>query len=285
MPNISTEAQASRVLTVRMRRHYLLCMRISALWVVLLAASSCLPAISDKARQSARINYDIGVTSLNRGEHRDALRALMVAVDEDPDLPEAHNALGLVLHAMGKQQEALKHYQEAVALRDKFSEAYNNKGVLLLDMGRYDDAIADFKVALGNILYNTPYLAEGNMGWAFYKKGDVATAQEHIGNAVATDPQFCRGYQWLARIALEQDHADQVVAHAQRFKRYCVDNASVAASVAPDYKREMQYYLGMGYLKQGQLEPARQQFAECSVRDRDAVGFGSKCRQSLKALH
>lgn len=260
-------------------------MRISRLWVVVLAACSCLPVISDKARQSARINYDIGIASLNRGEHRDALRALLLAVDEDPDLPEVHNALGLVFHAMGKQKEALEHYESAVLLREKFSEAHNNKGVLLLDMGRYDEAISDFKAALGNILYDTPYLAEGNMGWALYKKGDVAASLEHIGNAVATDPQFCRGYQWLARIALDQEHPDQALAQTQRFKRYCVDNTHIAASIAPDYKREMQYYRGMALLKQGLLEPARQQFAECSVRDPDAAGFAGKCRQSLKALH
>ena len=35
----------------------------------------------------------------------------------------------------------------------------------------YDEAIDAFEVALGDILYKTPSLAEGNMGWAYYRMG------------------------------------------------------------------------------------------------------------------
>ena len=250
----------------------------------LVAALACAPVISQKNHDAARIGYDLGIAAFNQGDSREALRSLRTAYSQDPTLPEVHNALGLVYHSLVKQDAALTHYQRAVALRPQFSEAYNNMGTLLLDMGRHDAAVQAFETALRDILYATPHLAEGNMGWAYYQKGETDLALEHIGNAVATDPQFCRGYQWLARIALDRDDAAQMVAQGQRFVRYCLDNAEVAQSVPADYRHEMQYYLALGHLKQGNGRPARELLRQCASTDPDARGFARKCTASLRAL-
>ena len=88
--------------------------------------------------------------------------------------------LGMVYHALEHLDESIGHYEQAVELKPSFSEAHNNMGTVLIDLGRYDDAIDSFKVALGDILYRTPALAEGNMGWAYYKKGrDQKRTQAH----------------------------------------------------------------------------------------------------------
>src|SRR5206468_11932526 len=112
--------------------------------------------------------------------------------------------------------------ERAVALRPNFSEAHNNFGVLLLDMGRYDEAIAHFKIALGDILYATPSLAEGNLGWTYFRKGDAEEGLRHLRNAVALNPKFCRGYGWLAQIELTRNRAEQVVAYCKRYQKHCV---------------------------------------------------------------
>ena len=245
---------------------------------------ACGTAISQKARDTALINYDLGIASFNRGDTREALRVLLSAIQNDPDLPEAHNALGLVYHALDKRDAALEHYEKAVSLRPRFSEAYNNLGTLLLDMGRYDEAIVAFNTALGDILYTTPSLAEGNLGWAYYKKNDVEAAIEHISNAVQTNPLFCRGYEWLSRIAVEQNRPSDIIAYGERFKRHCLDNVHIAGAISADYRREMQYYLAIGHLKQGRREVARTLLSQCAVRDSEASGFAAKCAQSLDAL-
>src|SRR5690606_15868580 len=120
-------------------------------------------------------------------------------------------------HAMDRHELALEHYREAVRLKPKYSEAQNNFGTLLLSIGRYDEAIAAFEVALSDILYPTPSLAEGNMGWAYYKSGNTDQAVRHLRNAVAADTKFCRGYLWLAQIGVETGDAAEAVASARRF--------------------------------------------------------------------
>lgn len=256
---------------------------LGALVVGTLGLGGCAPTVSDKDRASARIHYDIGVASLGRGDERGALRELLLAVELDPELPQARNALGLVYHALGKLDEAYAQYKEAVRLKPGFSEAYNNLGVLLIDMGRYDEAIAAFKVALQDILYATPSLAEGNLGWAYYKKGDVEQAQRHLRNAVAATPGFCRGYEWLARIALDQDHGDEAVASVKRFRKYCVDDPAVAKDIAPAYVHAMDYYLGLGYLKLGDSSSAREAFAACADEGAESE-FQARCVASLESL-
>ncbi len=227
----------------------------------------CARAIAQHDRDSARINYDLGVASLNKGDPRGALRALYAAVKADPELPQAHNALGLVYHTMGKNAPALQHYRQAVALKADFSEAYNNMGIVLLATGQYDAAISAFEAALSNILYSTPHLAEGNMGWAYYKLGEVARARAHIEAAVAAQPRFCRGYEWLARIALEHPDAkgEALVNQCKRFFHHCLEDPHIAAGIPADYRREMQYYLGMGYQRQGRAKLAAEQFAQCAA--------------------
>lgn len=248
-------------------------------------AWGCATVISRKDRDAARIAYDLGITAFDRGDSREALRNLLAAVRQDPYLPDAHNALGLVYHGLNKEAEALVHYEEAVKLRPKFSEAHNNMGILLLDMGRYDEAIAAFKVALEDILYSTPTLAEGNMGWAYYRKGEVALAKERIGSAVAADPQFCRGYEWLMRIALDADDGAEAVAQGNRFMRHCANNEKVASVLPADYRREMDYYLAMGHLKLAHHAEARALLQRCAD-DADALpqSPSARCAQALRAL-
>ena len=245
----------------------------------------CAPtSVDHKAQVAARISYDLGVESFNHGDTRGALQELLKAVKKNPNLAEAHHALGLVFHTLQRHEDALTHYKRAIALKPAFSVAHNNLGTLLLDLGRYDEAIESFDRALSDILYATPSMAEGNLGWAYYKKGEVKTGEKHLRNAVAMNPKFCRGYEWLARIGLDKDDAALTLWAGKRFARYCAEDDAVAHNVSPDYLRQMQYYLGMGYLKKGEHQRAREVFDACALDDEEAP-FGQKCHQSLNTLN
>jgi type IV pilus assembly protein PilF len=258
-------------------------MKFLAVCCLCLTHVACAPTITDKDRASAKIRYDIAINALNQRDLRGALRDLLGAVETDPEMYQAHNALGLVYHAMGRPEDALTHYQRAVALAPKFSEAHNNLGTLFMDLGRYDDAIASFKVALGDILYATPFLAEGNMGWAYYKKGDTEQGLKHLRNAVATNPKFCRGYGWLALLEIERKEPAQVVAYCKRFEKHCLEDGAIAVNVPPEFTREMRYYLGKGYQGLGDKEAARAAFAACSTGDAEGE-LAAKCARGLKEV-
>jgi len=214
---------------------------------------------------------------------RGALKELLTAERSDPNLSHVQHGLGLVYHALGRPEESLNHYRRALELDPKFSEAHNNMGTLLIDLGRYDDAIAEFKVALGDILYQTPSVAEGNLGWAYVRKGDTTQGLKHLRNAVATNPKFCRGYEWLARVGIDTQDGDLTVKSTERFERYCLGDQEIAATIPAEYRRQMKYYLGLGQLRAGNRDAAREAFGQCA--DAKSDGFGAKCAESLASIH
>ncbi len=62
-------------------------------------------------------------------------------------------------------------------MRPTFSEARTNLANVYLDQGQYDEAIKLYEQVLNDMLYPTPFIAQGNLGWAYYKKGDTVTGR------------------------------------------------------------------------------------------------------------
>lgn len=256
--------------------------KLQLLWLLILCGG-CFSGANARDRTLAKTRYDIGVATLGQGDLRGALKELLAAVELNPNQSDAHHVLGLVFYRMGRHEDARKHYEKALKLNPEFSEAHNNFGVLLLELGAYEESIGHFQAALDDILYATPALAEGNMGWAYYQNDDVERAVRHLRNATATSPKFCRGYEWLSRIGLARDDAAQVIANGARFQKYCIDNENIAATIPKDYKNRMQYYLALGHLKRGEHGRARDILSMCASHTPQA-GFAAKCAASLGTL-
>lgn len=235
----------------------------SALVTACFLATSCVHHVNERQRATAKINYDVGIQSLNRGEMREALRQLLIARRLDPRLPETHQALGLVYHSMNRLDDSLLSYKEAIRLRPQYSEAYNNLGALYIDRKEYDLAIRSLDVALADILYATPTLAEGNLGWAYFKRGDIPEAKEHLGNAVASNPEFCRGHEWLLRVACAENDFEGARRYGHRLFRYCLDQPAVAQTTQRSYRAEMASMVAVAEEKTGHLAEARQLFRRC----------------------
>ncbi|RMG13636.1 MAG: tetratricopeptide repeat protein [Deltaproteobacteria bacterium] len=176
----------------------------AALWLCLVAAACAhVPGPSDL--RAAQLHYDLAVEAMKAGKVTEAVAELQTALKRNPDFPEAHNALGLLYHmSLHRLHKAEAAYRRALELRPNYSEAANNYGALLLELGRYKEAQALFEKALDDVLYPTPYLARGNLGWALYKQGQVDKALEELRMAVVLQPKFCAGYRNIGIILEEQ---------------------------------------------------------------------------------
>ncbi|HXN40990.1 MAG TPA: social motility TPR repeat lipoprotein Tgl, partial [Myxococcaceae bacterium] len=174
------------------------------LLLVSLLGLGCSHVPTEREQRGAEIHYDLGVNAQQAGEMRSALAEFETALTLDPGFAEAHNAIALLLsNAFGRPEEAIAHLNKALEIRPTFSEAKVNLGVVLSQQGRYDAAIKLFEEALNDMRYPTPYFAEGNLGWALYKKGDTKMALDHIRAAVTIEPKFCQGYRNLGIIESE----------------------------------------------------------------------------------
>jgi type IV pilus assembly protein PilF len=244
-----------------------------AAFAAILMLAGCRHVPTDKERQGAQIHYDLGIAAQNEGKLQEAYAEYDEALKLDPYFPDVHNAMGLLLHAgFKKQDEALTHYQRALELRPDFSEAKTNLGNLYLDQAKYDEAIKLYEQALNDMRYPTPYIAQGNMGWAQFKKGDVKDALENIKAAVTTNPKFCLGFKNLGLIYEAQNTLEEACKSFGKYREACPE-------VADAYYRE-----GVCTAKTGDTAKAKEAFAVCQTKAGANVNLRDDCKRLGDAL-
>ena len=115
-----------------------------------------------------------GLAQLMRGQIGQARTKLLQAVEMDPTLWRAWNALGYGYDLDRNWQASAESYSKALEHNSKSAFVYNNRGYSYLMQGRYDDALADLGTALR--LDSTLDLAKANMRLALAWKGNYALA-------------------------------------------------------------------------------------------------------------
>jgi len=167
---------------------------------------------SQRDIQRADVHHGLGYNYLQQGDPTAALREFLEAERLNPQ--NAHNqyALGLALNAKGRYLEALDHYKQALVLDPKFTEVHNALGATYIEIGKWDNAIQEFNIVLKDILYLTPFYVLNNLGWAYYKKGDLPHAIENYQRALGMKPDFGLAIYNLGLAYRDNKQMDQAIA-------------------------------------------------------------------------
>jgi tetratricopeptide (TPR) repeat protein len=110
------------------------------------------------------------------------------AVRLKPDVPEAHNNLGVALRRKGDFDAAIAAFQAAVRLKPDAAETHNNLAVALRSKGDFPSAIVSSREA---VRLNAG-LAPGwyNLACAYALAGDSKAAAEGLRQAIGLDVKF-----------------------------------------------------------------------------------------------
>lgn len=177
--------------------------------------------VSEQDVDKAQIHYELALQSLVKNPQL-AMRETEEALRLNPELAEAWHAKALLYHhSFGKLDEAQKCYSKALELKPIFPEVHANLGNLYMDEKRYDDAIAQYEIALSDVLYGAPYIAHGNTGWAYFKKGDSKSAIDHLKASITLSPKFCLGYFWLGQVYEAGGAVADSCKYFTRFREHC----------------------------------------------------------------
>ncbi|HYX91163.1 MAG TPA: social motility TPR repeat lipoprotein Tgl [Myxococcaceae bacterium] len=220
-----------------------------------LVALACAHVPTEKDLRASEIHYDLGIQAQNGGNLQEAYAEYEEALKLDPANARAHDAIALLLHlAFQKPRAAIPHFEEALRLDPQFSEARVNLGNVYLDLKQYDQAIAQYERALNDMRYPTPYIAQCNLGWAEYKRGNTEKAINQIKASVTVNPKFCLGYRNLGTIYDDTGRQEEACSQLARYRENCPD--------FPDaYYRE-----AVCLAKLGRRADAEKRFSECEAK-------------------
>lgn len=218
--------------------------------------------VDEKSQRQSDRYYDLAVDSwYNAQDNLLAVRNLVRALDADPQNDRAHYLLGTIRLSRGELDLAEKHLRLAVSLRVKvaeasgLAEARNALGVVLIHLKQYPEAIGLLEAAAGEVLNREPWLAHGNLGWAFIEQGQYDRAIEVLRRSIFDQPKFCVGMYRLGQAYyLKQQYAE-------------AQNALVSAvsvdEVACRSFQDAHHLLGMTYLRQSDDARAIEHFDLC----------------------
>jgi tetratricopeptide (TPR) repeat protein len=104
------------------------------------AAETGYREILDRFPHHADALHLLGTCRHQRRAGREAYELVSEAIAANPDAPEYHNTLGMILMAAGKHDLAVQCFTRALRLRPDYRDAQNNLALALSEMRRYAEA-------------------------------------------------------------------------------------------------------------------------------------------------
>lgn len=191
---------------------------------VLLLVSVLLSACAGNARntasggnEAAEINMRLGLNYMQRGDYAFAMEKLEKALQQDPNLPSAHNTIAILFQRLGEQEKAEHHFKKAVDLAPQYSEAQNNYGAFLCSEQRYDEAEQRFLMAVENPLYQSAAQAYENAGLCAIQEQQAKEAESYFRRALQIEPTLRKSLLQMAEISYQQQNYLQARGYIQRF--------------------------------------------------------------------
>ncbi|OGP50502.1 MAG: hypothetical protein A2Y79_06310 [Deltaproteobacteria bacterium RBG_13_43_22] len=160
-------------------------------------------------KDSAEVFYQLGRSSQDRNEWKEAVRFYHQAIALDPTLSAACNDLGTVYQGQGQTQEAVHWYQKALSINPSFAEALYNLGNVYKDRKEWEETFFYSRKALEL----DPFLAEAynNLGIAHYQKDQLEEAIASWQKAIELKSDYVSAYVNLGTALGREKRLDEAI--------------------------------------------------------------------------
>ncbi|MES2217513.1 MAG: type IV pilus biogenesis/stability protein PilW [Pseudomonadota bacterium] len=170
-----------------------------------------------KQTKSAILNTQLGITYLQHQQVQLAKQKLLLALQEDPNIPETWYAMAFYLEVTGDNTQANQYYLKALALAPKNGEAHNNYGTYLCRTGNYQAAISQFMVAVQDSDYLDTASAYENAGLCSLKIPNRKMAANYFKQALGHDPNLPTSLIELTQFEYDQKNYASAKEHLREF--------------------------------------------------------------------
>lgn len=168
--------------------------------------------------KAADINVKLGLGYLRSGDYEVALGKLEKALQQNPNLPSAHNTIAMLYQHLGQEDEAEQHFEEAVQRAPTYSEAQNNYGVFLCQQKRYEEAETRFVKATENPLYVNAAQAFENAGMCMMHADELDKAESYFRKALQKNKALPKSLLQMANLNYEQADYTLANSYLERYK-------------------------------------------------------------------
>jgi len=249
-----------------------------------LTLSACSSSTSQQQRQQAISEYDIAADLWARQRvPRDALEHGLKATELDPDNSDAAHLVSLIyLEFCQNSQigecrlaESEKYARRALHADPESLAVQNTLAVILVHQRRFDEAISLLLPLTANILYPTPEIAWGNLGWAYLEKDELPMAITALSRAVAAQPLFCVGNY---RLGVAYHRSGQLASSRDALDRALETQAPGCAELQDALLERAEVEIALGA-----LEPARADLERCLSLNQK-TSSGQTCAKLLPTL-
>ena len=200
-------------------------MRIAA--ALLLALSACTTTemqppegqTKPDLKEAARLNTQLGIDYMRKGQIDLALEKLQKAIDQDDDLGMAHSAIALVYQQKGEPKLASQHYREALSINSDDAVTLNNFGIFLCGQNNIDDAEDMFMRAAKAKDNRVPADAWANAGVCLRNSPKARErAEGYLREALRLNPRHANALATMAQYSFDKKDYLRARAFLQRYE-------------------------------------------------------------------
>ena len=215
------------------------------------SVSSC-KSTSDNKKEQAQLRLEMAQGLLRGQNYPTALKELLQALNDDPNNPGIHSALGEVYFARERYELSEKHYLKALSLKSDFTAAKNNLARSYIETGRLSKAEALLSDAIKDLTYVNYNLTYLNFGLLEFKKNNFEKSIDYFKKSLEKDRENCTSHVYMGRAFMELNQYETAVAQLDKSISFCSAIDSDAAH----------YYSAIAHYRNKNFEKSQLRFEE-----------------------
>ena len=201
--------------------------RSIVLFVVVMGLVAC-SANSTRDAESLKasaVNTELGIHYMRKNNNVYAMDKLTKALKQNPENPDAHNAIALLYVRLGEDQDAKEHFNKAVKLEPDNSSFHVSYGAFLCKLNQLAEAEKHFLEALKNPLYTKYEIAYTNAGNCAMRGGDKQKAEDYFRSALKVNSKFPPALYQMAKLNVMKKNYMSGRAYLQRYSEVASSSA------------------------------------------------------------
>jgi len=194
-------------------------LRISFFLICVLIISGCTTARVQNKERASKLNAELGLAYLMKGNNEQALLKLNKAIKLNPDNEKAYLYVAELYRRLDETERADDYFNQALDANASDSAVNNNYGAFLCANKKYDEAFKHFKVALENPVYPERSNVFENIGICSEVQGNIKVARENYIKAIKANPNSGKSLLSVAQLDFDSENIKSASKYFGYYKR------------------------------------------------------------------